>query len=113
MAGDSYKVGDVGRDSIIQQGTGHHLTINKYAAPAPRPVTWPIWVGVVPPEADCYQLRTVTGKLRRHRRAQRVARRARSAGAAVSPLVTTARRTAVGFATCASDSTTQEAFLRR
>jgi hypothetical protein len=23
----------------------------------PRPVRWPVWVGVVPPEADCYQAR--------------------------------------------------------
>ncbi len=26
-------------------------------------VTWPVWVGVVPPEADCYQPRVVTGRL--------------------------------------------------
>ena len=36
-----------------------------FAAPAPRPVTWPVLVGVVPPEADCYQPRIVTGRLSR------------------------------------------------
>ena len=61
LSGDSYEIGDVGQDGIVLQG--HHLTVNNYAAAVPRPVTWPVRVGVVPPEADCYQARIVTGRL--------------------------------------------------
>jgi hypothetical protein len=29
----------------------------------PTPMTWPVWVGVMPPEADCYQPRIVADRL--------------------------------------------------
>jgi hypothetical protein len=50
MAGDSYEVGDIDKDAIVVQGTGHQVTVNRCGAPVPpRPVTWPVRLGVVPP----------------------------------------------------------------
>jgi integrase len=34
--------------------------VSTYTINVPRPVTWPVRVGVVPPQADCYQHRAVT-----------------------------------------------------
>jgi hypothetical protein len=44
--------------SGIVEGDVNTVTIHMV-----RPVTWPVRVGVVPPEADCYQPRIVTGAL--------------------------------------------------
>jgi tetratricopeptide (TPR) repeat protein len=46
-----------GEARIYQAGRDQHFHH------VPWPVTWPVWVGVVPPQADCYQPRIVTDRL--------------------------------------------------
>jgi len=58
MAGDSYEVGDVDKDAIVVQrhrtpGDGQPV----WGPCPPRPVTWPVWVGVVPPYMDGARMR--------------------------------------------------------
>jgi hypothetical protein len=49
--------GGVANSGIVQGD------ITTYTIHAGQPVGWPVWVGVVPPEADCYQPRVVTRRL--------------------------------------------------
>jgi len=46
-----------GEARLYQAGRDQHFH------QVPRPVTWPVRVGVVSPEADCYQSRVATGRL--------------------------------------------------
>src|SRR6266487_2775260 len=49
--------------TVKDQGTAYMAGRDQHFHQLPRSVTWPVWVGVAPPEADCYQVRGVTRRL--------------------------------------------------